>query len=70
MLFLEELHDRQNHSFSNVSNSAMGTDTMSGFSSLTAEQKQLLHVIAVIKVLESESSVLNDVPFNSSKNYL
>ena len=80
MLSLQELHDGQNHSFSNVSNSdkrnfskelltlsAMGTDTISGFSSLTAEQKQLLHVIVVLKVLQSKSSVLVDVAFNSSK---
>ena len=80
MLSLQELHDGQNHSFSNFINSdernfskevltlsAMGTDTMSSFSSLTAEQKQLLHVIVVLKVLESKSSALIDVPFNSSK---
>ena len=40
---------------------------MSSFSSLTAEQKQLLHVIVVLKVLKSKSPVLNDAPFNSSK---
>ena len=80
MLSLQELHDGQNHSFSSFINSdernfskevltlsAMGTDTMSSFSSLTAEQKQLLHVIVVLKVLESKSSALIDVPFNSSK---
>ena len=49
MVSLQELHDRQNQSLSNVSNSAernfsngllsaMGTDTMSSFPSLTAEQ--------------------------------
>ena len=49
MVSLQELHDRQKHSLSNASNSdernfskellsAMGTDTMSGFSFLTAEQ--------------------------------
>ena len=65
MLSLQELHDGQNHSFSNFSSSdernfskelltlsAMGTDTMSSFSSLTAELKQLLYVIVVFKVLE------------------
>ena len=31
------------------------------------EQRQLLHVIVVLKVLESKSSALTDVPFNSSK---
>ena len=80
MLSLQELHDGQNHSFSNFINSdernfskevltlsAMGTDTMSSFSSLTAEQKQLLHVIVVLKVLESTSSALIDVLFNSSR---
>ena len=80
MLSLQALHDGQDHSFSNVSNSdernfskellklsVMGTDTMSSFSSLTAEQKQLLHVIVVLKVLESKSPVLNNAPFNSSK---
>ena len=80
MLSLHELHDGQSHSFSNCSNSdernfskelltlpAMGTDTMSSFSSLTAEQKQLLHVIVVLKVLESKPSALIDVPFNSLK---
>ena len=40
---------------------------MSSFSFLTAEQKQLLHVILVLKVLQSKSSALIDVPFNSSK---
>ena len=64
--FLTEIQDGENHSFSNVSNSheinfskeiwilsaAMGIDTMSCFSSLTAEQKQLLHAIVVLKVLE------------------
>ena len=67
MLYFQELHDGQNHSFSNFSNfdernfskelltlSAMETDTMSSFSSVTAEQKQLLHVIIVLKVLESK----------------
>ena len=39
---------------------------MSSFFSVTAEQKQLLHRIVVLKVLESKSSVLIDVPFNSS----
>ena len=52
MLSLKELHDGQNHSFSNVSSSdernfskellklsAMRTDTMSSFSSLIAEKK-------------------------------
>ena len=80
MLSLKELHDEQNHSFSDVNISdernfskelstlsAMGIDTISSFSSLTAEQKQLLHVIVVLKVLESKSSVLIDAPFNSSK---
>ena len=80
MLSLQELLDEQNHSFSNFSNSdernfskelltlsAMGIDTMSSFSSPTAEQKQLLHVIVVFKVLESKSSALIDVPFSSSK---
>ena len=78
MVSLQELHDRQKHSLSNASNSdernfskellsAMGTDTVSSFSSLTAEQNQLLHVIVVLKVLEIKSSVLIDVPFNSSK---
>ena len=75
MLSLQELHDAQNHSFSNFSNSdernfykqlltlpSMGADTISSFSSLTAEQKQLLHVIVVFKVLESKSSALIDVP--------
>ena len=65
LLSLQVIHDGQNHSFSNVSNSdernlskellilpAMGTDTMLSFSSLTAEQKQLLHVIVVLKVLD------------------
>ena len=46
---------------------SIGTGTMSSFSSLTAEQKQLLHVIIVLKELESESSALIDVPFISSK---
>ena len=80
MLSLQDLHDALNHSFSKVINSdernfskellplsAMGTDTMSSFSSLTAEQKQLLNVIVVLKVLESKSSVLIDVSFNLSK---
>ena len=80
MLSLQVIHDRQNHSFSNVSNSdernfskellilpAMGTDTMFSFSSLTAAQKQLLHVIVVPKVLERKSQVLIDVSFNLSK---
>ena len=40
---------------------------MSSFSSLTAEQKQLLHLIVVFKVLESKSSVLINVPFISLK---
>ena len=77
--FLTEIQDGQNHSFSNVSNShetnfskeiwilsAMGIDTMSCFSSLTPEQKQLLHAIVVLKVLESKSSVVV-VFFSSSK---
>ena len=78
MFSLKEWHDWQNHSFSDVNNSygrksskmtlsVMETDTMSSFSPLTEEQKQLLHVIVVLKVLESKSSVLTDVPFNSSK---
>ena len=46
---------------------AMGTDTMFSFSSLTAAQKQLLHVIVVPKVLERKSQVLIDVSFNLSK---
>ena len=46
---------------------AMGIDTMSCFSSLTAEQKQQLHTKIVLKVLESKSSVVIDVPFSSSK---
>ena len=45
----------------------MGIDTMPSFSSLPAEQKQLLHVIVVLRVLESDSSVFIDVPFNSLK---
>ena len=45
----------------------MGTATISSFSPLTGEQKQLLHVLAVLKGLENKSSVLIDVPFNSSK---
>ena len=47
----------------------MGTNTMSSFFCLTAEQKQLFHfhVIVVLTVLESRSAVLTDVPFNSSK---
>ena len=40
---------------------------MSSVSSLTTEQEQLLHVIVVLKVLESKLSPLIDVPFNSSK---
>ena len=80
MLTVQELHDGQNHSFSNVSNSsernfskevltlsAMRTDAMSSFYFLTAEQKQLPHVIVVLKVLESKSSVLINVSFNLSK---
>ena len=47
--------------------SAIGTDTKSSFSSLTAEQKQVLHAIVVLKLLESKSSVLIDVPLNPSK---
>ena len=79
MFSLQEFHDGQNNSFSDFSNSdersfskellivsAMGTDTMSSFSSLTVEQKQLLHVIVVLKALESKSSALIDVPFISS----
>ena len=46
---------------------SQGTDTMSRFSFLSAEQKLLLHVIVVLKVLGSKSSVLIDAPFNSSK---
>ena len=45
----------------------MGTDTMLSFSSLTAEQKQLLHVIVVLKMLEGKSPVLIDVSFNLSR---
>ena len=80
MLSIQKLHDVHNHSFSKVINSdernfskelltlsAMGTDKMSSFSFLTAEQNKLLHVIVVIKVLESKSSVLIDVSFNLSK---
>ena len=76
MLSLEELHDRQNHSFSNVGNSyernfsnellalsAMGTDTTSCFSFLTVEY----NVIVVLKMLQSKPSVLIDVPFSSSR---
>ena len=37
---------------------------MFSFSSLTAERKQLLHVIEVPKVLERKSQVLIDVSFN------
>ena len=68
MVSLKELYYGQNHSFSDVNNSdesnlskklftlpAMRTDTMANFSSLTAEQKQLLHVIVALKVLESKS---------------
>ena len=40
---------------------------MPSFSFLTAEQNQLLHVTVVLKVLDSKSPVLIDVPFNSSK---
>ena len=80
MLSIQKLHDAQNHSFSKVINSdernlskelltlsAMGTNTMSSFSFLTAEQNKLLHVIVVLKGLESKSSVLIDVSFNLSK---
>ena len=80
LLSLQVIHDGQNPSFSNVSDSdernlskellilpAMGTDTMLIFSSLTAEQKQLLHVIVVLKVLEGKSPVLIDVSFNLSR---
>ena len=40
---------------------------MSRFSFLSAEQKLLLHIIVVLKVLESKSSIVIDVPINSSK---
>ena len=65
MLSLQGLHDGQNHtSFSKelLTLSAMGADTMSSFSSPTAEQKELLHVTVVFRVLESKSSALIDVP--------
>ena len=38
--------------------SAMRTDAMSSLYSLTAEQKQLLHAIVTLKMIESKSSVL------------